>query len=178
MTRAEKLEECGIRVELYDARIPTGNGVRTVSKHVFGPAPIPAEFLERIRNVPDEELLLRAETDGQDPLARRRREAGAELDETVRRIIGAIHERFAFSTSVLVLVILGAALGIIFRGSHVMTAFGISFVPLVFVIVGIVTGRQMAHNVDTHVMGLATMWSGIVAAAALDVWILARVLRR
>ena len=74
--------------------------------------------------------------------------------------------------------ILGAALGIIFRGAHVMTAFGISFVPMLVVIVTIVTGKQMAHNAGTDTLGILVIWSGIAAAAALDGWILTRALRR
>ena len=76
------------------------------------------------------------------------------------------------------LVILAAALGIIFRGSHVMTAFGISFIPTLFVIIAIVMGRQMTHNANTHLSGLLLMWAGIVVVAGLDVWMLTRVLRR
>jgi lipopolysaccharide export LptBFGC system permease protein LptF len=93
-------------------------------------------------------------------------------------VVGTINERLAFSVSVFVLVILAAALGIIFRGSHMMVAFGISFVPMLFVIVMIVTGKQMSHNAATHGLGLAVMWSGIVAVAGLDVWTLTHVLRR
>ena len=73
---------------------------------------------------------------------------------------------------------MGAALGIIFRGSHVTMAFGISFVPMLFVIVMIVMGRQMAHNAATYGIGLALMWGGIAVVAGLDVWTLTRVLRR
>ena len=76
------------------------------------------------------------------------------------------------------LVILAAVLGIVFRGSHVMTAFGISFVPLLFVLLMIVTGKQMSHNAGTHVLGLMMIWSGLLVVAGLDVWTLTRVLRR
>ena len=89
-----------------------------------------------------------------------------------------INERFAFSISVVVLVILGAALGIIFRGAHVMIAFGISFVPSLIIILGIVTGKQMAYNAPTFVVGLDVMWGVIGAVAALDVWLMLHVLRR
>jgi len=84
----------------------------------------------------------------------------------------------SFSASVLVLIILGAALGIVFRGSHVLTAFGISFVPMLFVIIMIVTGKQLAHNPGTSWLGLLTMWSGIFVVAVLDLWTLTRLLRR
>lgn len=111
--------------------------------------------------------------------AERKRRRAVELrGEIVRDIDGVIHSRFAFSVSVFVLVILAAALGIIFRGAHVLTAFGIAFVPTLFVIVIIVMGRQMADKPDTAVIGLAVLWSGIVIVGGLDAWVLTRVLRR
>ncbi|MCP4593108.1 MAG: LptF/LptG family permease [bacterium] len=107
-----------------------------------------------------------------------RAEAVAERAETVRDITGVIHTRCAFSVSVFGLVVLAAALGIVFRGSHVLTAFGIAFVPAVFVIVTIVAGRQMAEKAGTVAAGLALLWSGIVIVGGLDAWVLFRVLRR
>ena len=111
-------------------------------------------------------------------MAKERLEALDTWEETVRRIVATIHERAALSASALVLVFLGAALGIVFRGAHVLTAFGISFIPALVVILAIVTGRQMAHNAGTHGIGLLVMWSGILAVTALDAWIVVRVLRR
>ena len=69
-------------------------------------------------------------------------------------------------------------MGIVFRGAHVLVAFGISFVPSLVVIMAIVTGRQLACNATTHVVGLLLIWAGIAALAVLDWWTLARVLRR
>ena len=39
-------------------------------------------------------------------------------------------------------------------------------------------GKQMSHNITTHGLGIAVMWSGIVVVTGLDVWTLTRVLRR
>ena len=91
--------------------------------------------------------------------------------------MAAIHERSAFSVSVLTLVILGAALGIVFRGSQAVVAFGISFIPSLLVMVTIVTGKQLAHNAPTHGIGLMVMWTGIAIVAAVDGWRLTRVVR-
>ena len=110
--------------------------------------------------------------------ARKQRHAAEERGKLIRDIDGVMHSRSAFSVSVFVLVTLAAALGIIFRGSHVLTAFGIAFVPALFVIVTIVAGRQMAEKAGTAVAGLLMLWSGIVIVGGLDVWVLLRVLRR
>ncbi len=95
-----------------------------------------------------------------------------------RRVTSELHSRLAFSTSVFVLVILGAALGVVFRGSHVLVAFGISFVPAIFVIVMNIMGRQLAEKDGTVLMGLCTIWGSILIVAAVDFWTLARGVRR
>jgi len=124
--------------------------------------------------------LLRAIPDQEkgDPIAERQAAASTTLGNVARKIVATIHERLAFSISVLVLVVLGAGLGIIFRGAHILTAFGISFVPSILVIVSIVMGRQLAVNAGTHGTGLLVLWAGIALVALLDVWMLARALRR
>ena len=100
------------------------------------------------------------------------------LEQARRKIAALIHSRLAFSASVLVLVILGAALSIIFRGAHVLIAFGISFVPSIFVIVTIIMGRQLANNAGTAVAGILVMWGGIVLVGALNAVTLTRFVRR
>ncbi len=178
VTRGDTLSECGVRIDLYNARFGGGARRPVQSKAVLGPVAIAHELIARVGNLSDAELLDPKTTPPNDPLADKRTEARSERDKTVRRIVGAINERMAFSVSVFVLVILGAALGIVFRGSHVMTSFGISFIPALFVIVAIVTGKQMSQNAATHALGLMLMWGGIVFVAALDVWVLTRVVRR
>jgi lipopolysaccharide export LptBFGC system permease protein LptF len=110
--------------------------------------------------------------------AKKRTATVLERAELLREIAGVIHSRLALSISTFVLVILGAALGIVFRNSHVFTAFGISFVPSLFVIVTIIMGRQLAQNDGTTAMGIAIIWGGIVLVGGVDVWTLARLVRR
>ncbi|MEE9293350.1 MAG: LptF/LptG family permease, partial [Phycisphaerae bacterium] len=106
--------------------------------------------------------------------ARAIREAG----KFVRRVGSELHSRLAFSISVLVLVVLGAALGITFRGSRVLVAFGISFVPALFVIVMNIMGRQLAEKDGTVLVGIMAVWGSIAVVALLDVWTMTRVVRR
>ncbi|UCC29495.1 MAG: LptF/LptG family permease [Phycisphaerales bacterium] len=178
VTRGDTIAESGIRIELRDARFSDGADVIPRNKETLGPVTIAPELITRIENLTEHELLHPTATPPGDPLAEWRERAIGAQGETVRRIVGAINERLAFSVSVFALVILGAALGIVFRGSHVMAAFGISFVPLLFVLIMIVMGKQMAHNAATYGSGLLLMWSGIVVVGGLDVWTLTRVLRR
>jgi lipopolysaccharide export LptBFGC system permease protein LptF len=105
---------------------------------------------------------------------RRRR----DLVELGLEISGIIHSRLAFSASVLVMLVLAAALGIIFRGGQLMTAFVISFVPALLVVVMNLAGRQMAEKYPTHLIGLVTIWAAIGLVAIADGVVLTRYLKR
>lgn len=95
-----------------------------------------------------------------------------------QNLAGLIHSRLAFSVSTLVILILAAALGIIVRGGQLLTAFAISFVPGMLVVVMNIMGRQMSGNPGTHTVGLCVIWSGIAIVALADVVVLTRFLKR
>lgn len=177
--RGDTLAESGVRIEAYDARLSDGTDWIHRPKETLGPVALAPELVAELEEMSDAELLgASLMPDRDDPLAHRREQAEEARAEALRRVVGTIHERMAFSVSVVVLVILGVVLGIVFRGSHVMTAFGISFVPSLFVIITIVMGKQMSHNAPTYLLGLLVMWSGIALVVGLDFWTLTRVLRR
>ncbi len=176
-TRGDSLDEAGVRIVVYDARVTLGDQSVTRAKETFGPVALPGHIVERVKQFSPDELLQAVKGES-GPLAEKRAQALNAQGETVRRVTAVMHERTAFSISVLVLVVLGAALGILLRGSQAVVAFGISFVPSLLVIVTIVTGKQMAHNAPTQWLGLLVMWSGIILVAGLDVWLLTRVVRR
>jgi len=76
-----------------------------------------------------------------------------------------------------VLLILGAGLGIIFRGGHFVSAFGLSFIPMLAVVVMIVTGKQISRAGDP-VIGSIAIWSGLALVIVADVVILGKFLKR
>lgn len=177
--RGDSLEDSRLVVEGFDARIRDGQEWVAKTKAKFGPVKIGAEFTAAIEAISDEALLRADTSEEADPrLEARRKQAIESRSETLRRIVSTINERTAFSISVVVLVVLGAVLGIVFRGSHVMVAFGISFVPSLLVLVTILMGKQMSYNAPTYAWGLAVMWGGIALVCGLDFWTLTRVLRR
>ncbi len=106
------------------------------------------------------------------------REAVEAAGEFIREASSELHSRLAFSVSALVLVILGAALGVLFKGSQIMVAFGISFVPSIFLTVMNIMGRQLAEKAGTASLGIGVIWAAIVLVGALDIWALSRVIRR
>lgn len=179
VARGETVEDCAVEIVAYDVRLTRDDQSVSRSKETFGPAPLPRVVLDRVGRATPDELLQPIATRGdRDPILEKQAAARRERIRIRYDIIGTINERTAFSVSVLALVILAAALGIIFRGAHTIVAFGISFVPSVFVIVTIIMGKQMAQNVETHTLGLAILWGGIVLVSALDLWTLWCVLRR
>ncbi len=173
------LAESGVQIELRDVRVTEGNRDTQRVKEKLGPVPIDEQVAANVAEMSPAELMAPTEgAGGVDPLAKKRAEVQDALGDTIREIKATVSERFAFSASAFVLVILGAVLGIIFRGAHTVTAFGISFVPSLFVIITIVMGKQMSQNAPTHLPGLLLMWSGILIVAGVDFWTLTRVLRR
>jgi lipopolysaccharide export LptBFGC system permease protein LptF len=93
-------------------------------------------------------------------------------------IAGIIHSRIAFSASALVMLVLAAGLGIIYRGGQMLTAFVISFVPGLFVVVMNIMGKQLAENYGTRGIGILVIWGGIALIAIADSIVLTRYLRR
>ncbi len=157
------------------------NPARTIQRHheQLDPVPAPREFVAAAERLDDATLFdpTRESVPGE-RFARRRDKLIAVRAAAIREITSVLHQRATLSVSVLVLVILGAALGIHLRGAHVLVAFLISFVPAVFVLVTIITGKRLTENPDIATLGLGVMWSGIATVTLLDVWVLARVLRR
>lgn len=101
-----------------------------------------------------------------------------DLVETGLDITGIIHSRLAFSTSVLVMLVLASALAIIYRGGQLLTAFVISFIPGLLVVVMNLAGRQLAERYQTHMPGLAIIWAAIAIVALADVIVLTKFLKR
>jgi len=102
----------------------------------------------------------------------------AEIIEAGLKIAGIIHSRLAFSAANLVILVLAAALGIVFRGGQLLTAFVISFVPGMVVVVMNIMGRQLMEKSGTHLTGMALIWGGLLLLAVADVVVLGRYLKR
>jgi lipopolysaccharide export LptBFGC system permease protein LptF len=169
--------ELSQQVTLTDATDPAATV--TKDRESFRAVALPESIRAQLKSISDRELLEASSPVAYaEGFAKKRTATVLERAELLREIAGVIHSRLALSISTFVLVILGAALGIVFRNSHVFTAFGISFVPSLFVIVTIIMGRQLAQNDGTTAMGIAIIWGGIVLVGGVDVWTLARLVRR
>ena len=86
-------------------------------------------------------------------------------------ILAESNGRASFAVSCLILVLVGTALGMMFKSGNFLTAFAISFVPALICITLIVAGQQICHavpdRIDTQAnplkVGIAFIWSGNAA---------------
>ena len=165
-------------VEIHDPLAP--GGIVRDDRRNLPSIRVPQDVIERSRDFTEAKLLnTDLETLGlSEDIDEDRQDLLDRADKLGRDIIGVMHSRMAFSLSVFSLVILGAALGIVFKGSQVLVAFGISFVPSLFVIVMIMMGKQLIEKSPSPTNGLILIWSGIVIVTLVDVYVMMRVVRR
>jgi lipopolysaccharide export LptBFGC system permease protein LptF len=88
--------------------------------------------------------------------------------QLINNIIAESNGRASFAVSCLILVMLGSALGMMFRSGNFLTAFAVSFIPALLSITLIVAGQRTAANVPFRLdgsgnplqLGLIMVWSG------------------
>ncbi len=89
-----------------------------------------------------------------------------------------IHSRASFAISCLVLVMVGCALGMLFRTSNFLTAFAVSFIPAMFSVALIVTGQQVcSHARNSAALGLTFIWGGNALVLLLACGLIAKLQR-
>lgn len=102
----------------------------------------------------------------QDPVLLKQIEA--LRNDRERKIIGDIHAemhaRIAFGLCCMLLVAMGAALGVIFKGGQVLSAFAITVVPATGMIILILMGKKMISNPkSSDLAGMIAIWGGLAA---------------
>lgn len=176
------LDRLDITIELNDAMLPTEEGpiARGVVTQIFS-APIPRE-LRRLEKLPLAWFVSeQAKPFGyQIPLRR-------ALLILANDIISEMNARASFAVSCLILVMVGCALGMMFRSGNFLTAFAISFIPAILSITLIIAGQKVAGNIGWKLddptfrnpltLGIALIWSGNVANLAIAVTLLGRLWR-
>jgi lipopolysaccharide export LptBFGC system permease protein LptF len=84
------------------------------------------------------------------------------IQRTIVKIDAEIHSRLVFGIGCTPLIMIGIGLGIIKRGGHLLTAFGISAVPAGLLIVCIMMGKNIAKNPGSQAgLGIALIWAGL-----------------
>ncbi|HMB96718.1 MAG TPA: LptF/LptG family permease [Tepidisphaeraceae bacterium] len=108
------------------------------------------------------------------------------LIKLANSVISELHARMSFAVSCLILVMVGCALGMMFRSGNFLSAFAVSVVPALATIALIVAGQQTAQNVpwsidasfhDPRLLGIVLIWSGNAANLVSAVVLLGRLHR-
>ena len=107
------------------------------------------------------------------------------------QILAESHSRVSFAISCLVLVMVGCALGMMFRSGNFLSAFAISFVPALMTITLIVAGQRVSGSVPEPLkvniaqyvntplqFGLALIWAGNCVNFVLAVMLLGRLQKK
>lgn len=140
---------------------------------------IPTEVLQDARQVtaaavldPDVDLPL------DQALGDRRIGLQKSAQQLLRKIVGTINFRLSYCSSALVTLLMGAALGIIFRGSRALAAFGLALIPFFVVLILLVLGRQLTEDPHISPIGPFVTWGGLVLLLLADGVILRLGVRR
>ena len=103
---------------------------------------------------------------------------------------GELHGRASFAMACLILVLVGTALGMMFRSGSFLTAFAVSFIPAMLCIALVVAGQQTADHVPLEIgpkfllhnrplqLGIALIWSGNAMVLVLATALVMRLRRR
>jgi lipopolysaccharide export LptBFGC system permease protein LptF len=107
------------------------------------------------------------------------------------QILSESHSRVSFAISCLVLVMVGCALGLMFRSGNFLSAFAVSFIPALFTITLIVAGQRVSGSVPDQLkteitkyantplsMGMGLIWAGNCVNFLLAVVLLGRLQRK
>ena len=108
-----------------------------------------------------------------------RTEKKQSIAQIQSKILAEMHGRMAYGTSCLLLLALGAALGLVFRGGQLIVAFVITLVPAAMIIIMILMGKQLITNPKVPPLnGVVTIWGGVALLLAATIAVYTRLLRQ
>jgi hypothetical protein len=101
-----------------------------------------------------------------------------EIRNTLAEIEAEIHTRLVFGIGCVSLIMIGIGLGIIFKGGHLLSAFGASSLPAAVLIVCIMMGKNITKNPEVQSgSGIVLMWGGLALLSLLAIGIHRRLLK-
>jgi lipopolysaccharide export LptBFGC system permease protein LptF len=106
---------------------------------------------------------------------------GKLLPKLLGKVAAEMHWRIAYAVCCLLMVLIGAAMGLILRGGQILAAMAISAVPAALVIVLLLAGKELIHNPKVtwgYVLGVAIIWGGVGLMAAAVGYLYAVPMRR
>ena len=101
-----------------------------------------------------------------------------KIQKTLIEIKAETHSRLVFGVGCITLILIGMGLGIILKGGHLLSAFGVSSVPAAVLVVCIIMGKNLTKNPHAGAdIGTVLMWSGLVLLSLLAVLMYRRLLK-
>ena len=98
------------------------------------------------------------------------RKLDRKIQKTRVEIKSEIHSRLVFGIGCITMILIGIGLGIMKRGGHLLSAFGVSCIPAAVLIVCIMSGKQLTENLSAQtVSGVTIMWAGLAFLSLLTV---------
>lgn len=86
--------------------------------------------------------------------------------------IALMHFRVSYGASCFLMVAMGAALGLLFRGGQVLVAFVLALIPAAVVLLMGMMGKEMVRNPDVpRMVGLMCIWGGVAMILAANLGI-------
>jgi lipopolysaccharide export LptBFGC system permease protein LptF len=123
-----------------------------------------------------------------EPSSHRHQRLYREVLKLSNGIKSELHARASFGVSCFILVLVGCALGMMFRSGNFLSAFALSVIPALLSIALIVTGQHTCENVPWTItpgswsnplpFGLMLIWSGNVAVLTIAIVLLWRLQRQ
>lgn len=96
--------------------------------------------------------------------------ADKEIWVTSKKILSEVHTRLVFGIGSITLTLFAIALGIIFKGGHLLSAFGASAIPGGALIVFIMSGKELTKTKNASMpegTGIFVMWAGLFLISAI-----------
>jgi lipopolysaccharide export LptBFGC system permease protein LptF len=152
--------------------------VRKIKEQFLDGLLIPADVLATAEFSPAEISDAAVPIASNEPLEDMRARLIKSVDQFQRRVVSILHFRLGLSGSALVTIVMGAILGIIFRGSRILTAFALAMTPLFCVFILAYMGRQLGEQATTAAIGPYIIWGALALVGVLDVVLLRLAVRR
>jgi len=151
------------------------------AEYEMGPFAIPSEVIAQAMRIDLDDLYRQPERYG---LSRKIRRMISALDtQVIARLLAKVqaemHHRLAYGVSCMLMVMLGAALGLMLGHGQILAAFAVSAIPGSAVHVLLLMGRQLIANPGVpSVYGIAAIWGGVGALAAATLFVYVVYMRR
>lgn len=111
-------------------------------------------------------------------LAGMQKSLSREIRKTLVDIKAEMNSRLVFGIGCIPMILIGIGLGIVKRGGHLLSAFGVSCIPAAVLIVAIISGKQITENVGAQaISGMLVMWGGLVFLMLLTAFVYGRLMR-